>query len=364
MSMQNIVVNSAKTSTGRVFVRFYVNGKRYRYFNGRSIDRDIFPNKEQCEKAKKNQLGILKSAFEVALLDGWLPQEKEELVQASEEKICEILRSSCEVYLESSSSDLYKRDLRWAMNSFFKHIDTLSKRVSTINQLTPEILDKFFSSHSWSSRTKRNVRSSLVVLFGNTFKDHGLQNPFTELEFKKGTPTLHKPFKDVNNLLEDIKSFNENLFLCCLLTYGCLLRPHQEIRNLKWGDFSEDMKHISLSGKRNKSGRNRIVPLNPYILQYLHKGEATDNIFTGSEKPFNKDYFKTLWSRYKAQSNVLEDLQTLYSFRHSGAIEIYKRTGSVTILQSAMGHASLAVTLGYLRGLEIPSLKLEDMPRL
>mgnify|MGYP006089944863 FL=1 len=49
---------------------------------------------------------------------------------------------------------------------------------------------------------------------------------------------------------------------------------------------------------------------------------------------------------------------------HSGAIEIYKRTGSLTTLQSAMGHASLAVTLGYLRGLEIPSLKLEDMPRL
>ena len=103
MSMQNIVVNSAKTSTGRVFVRFYVNGKRYRYFNGRSIGRDILPNKEKCEKAKKNQLGILKSAFEVALLDGWLPKEKEVTVQTSEDKICEILRSSYELYLESKS---------------------------------------------------------------------------------------------------------------------------------------------------------------------------------------------------------------------------------------------------------------------
>jgi len=43
---------------------------------------------------------------------------------------------------------------------------------------------------------------------------------------------------------------------------------------------------------------------------------------------------------------------------------IYKRTGSLTTLESAMGHASLAVTLGYLRGLEIPSLRLEDMTRL
>ena len=51
-------------------------------------------------------------------------------------------------------------------------------------------------------------------------------------------------------------------------------------------------------------------------------------------------------------------------FNITVTIEIYKRTGSLTTLQSAMGHASLAVTLGYLRGLEIPSLRLEDMPRL
>ena len=63
-----------------------------------------------------------------------------------------------------------------------------------------------------------------------------------------------------------------------------------------------------------------LVPLNPYILQYLDRKEDSFNIFTNEEKPFNKDYFKTLWSRYKAQSTVLEDLQTLYSFRHTGAI--------------------------------------------
>jgi integrase len=53
---------------------------------------------------------------------------------------------------------------------------------------------------------------------------------------------------------------------------------------------------------------------------------------------------------------------TLYSFRHSGAIEIFKRTGSLTKLQKAMGHSSLNVSLTYLRGLEIVELKEEDMP--
>ena len=76
----------------------------------------------------------------------------------------------------------------------------------------------------------------------------------------------------------------------------------------------------------------------------------------------NDDYFKTLWSRFKTQSNLLEQGQTLYSFRHTGAIEIFKRTGSITKLQKAMGHSSINVSLIYLRGLEIAELKEEDMP--
>ena len=146
------------------------------------------------------------------------------------------------------------------------------------------------------------------------------------------------------------------------MTYGCLLRPHREIRELSWNDFSEDLMYIYLSGNRNKSGRQRIVPVPRYIRQHLNKGNPKDNIFTGKQKPYNEEYFKTLWSRFKRQSNLLGQGQTLYSFRHSGAIEIFKRTGSITKLQKAMGHSSINVSLTYLRGLELPELKEEDMP--
>ena len=57
-------------------------------------------------------------------------------------------------------------------------------------------------------------------------------------------------------------------------------------------------------------------------------------------------------------------INSIRNNRHTGAIEIYKRTNNLSTLQQAMGHSTLAVTLGYLRGLEIPSLRLEDMPRL
>ena len=51
----------------------------------------------------------------------------------------------------------------------------------------------------------------------------------------------------------------------------------------------------------------------------------------------------------------------MYSFRHSGAIEIFKRTGSLTKLQKAMGHSSLNVSLTYLRGLEVAELTEQDI---
>ncbi len=342
-------------SSGRQFVSFYISNKRYRFSNGSALGSNLKPNLYEGEKRHQEALDLI-LLFKLHLDSGWSPESV-----IDDCTILLVLQAYCpppELSLD------YQTELIRSREKLISYVSKQNWKDFNLEKLDKGHISKYLERTTNNNSGFNHEKARVSSILGGVLDDLDLPNPCRNIKPKKVKPTLHKPFRDVNTLLEDINSFNENLFLCCLFTYGCLLRPHQEIRNLKWGDFSEDMKHISLSGKRNKSGRNRIVPLNPYILQYLKKGLDTDNIFTGKEKPYNKDYFKTLWSRYKAQSNVLEDLQTLYSFRHSGAIEIYKRTGSLTILQQAMGHASLAVTLGYLRGLEIPSLKIEDMPRL
>ena len=95
---------------------------------------------------------------------------------------------------------------------------------------------------------------------------------------------LHKPIENVGSVLELVKSFNKNLYICCLLTYGCLLRPHKEIRLLTWGDFNDDLSLISLSGDRVKSKRNRVVPVPLYVRSELVKGTSNHNIFSGGER--------------------------------------------------------------------------------
>ena len=182
------------------------------------------------------------------------------------------------------------------------------------------------------------------------------------IKSKRAEAKLHKPITNLKEILRDLRLFNNNLFLCALLTYGCLLRPHREILNLKWSDFSEDLTYISLAGNKNKSKRNRVVPVPIYIRENLIKGELNHNIFSNTSKAYNSDYFKCLWRRFKRAFSSVDKGITIYSFRHSGAIEIFKRTGSLTKLQKAMGHSSLNVSLTYLRGLEVAELKEEDMP--
>jgi len=134
-------------------------------------------------------------------------------------------------------------------------------------------------------------------------------NPMEGIKAKKTKAKLHKPYNDIRLIFDEIKLFNNNLYLCCIFTYGCLLRPHREIRELKWSDFSDDLGYIHLSGNRNKSGKNRIVPVPFYIRDILVKGERDNNIFSNQPQPLNQNYFKTLWSRFKKQSNLLEQGQ-------------------------------------------------------
>ena len=202
--------------------------------------------------------------------------------------------------------------------------------------------------------TRRHVNVLVNYLYENDFDIKQ-----SKLKSRRQTETLHKPIENVKELLESIKMLSGDLYLCCVLTYCCLLRPHQEIRLLKWSDFSEDLSHISLSGNKMKSKRNRVVPVPKLGLVKSHNHL---NIFTGRTEPYNRSYFNTLWKRFKKANPSIEQGVTIYSFRHSGAIEIFKKTGSLTKLQKAMGHSSLNVSLTYLKGLEVAELTVEDMP--
>ncbi len=216
----------------------------------------------------------------------------------------------------------------------------------------------------YNNNTSYNTTRRHLNVIVNYLHNNGFTIEKSTLKTRKQEEVLHKPIDDLKDLLERIKTHNNNLYICALLTYGCLLRPHHEIRLLRWGDFSDDLSYITLSGSRVKSKRNRVVPVPEYVRKEFAFGDKNHNIFSGDVKPYNRSYFNGLWKRFKALNPELDKDITLYSFRHTGAIEIFKRTGSIHKLQRAMGHSSLNVSLTYLRGLEVAELEESDMPMI
>ena len=342
-------------SEKRVYITFYLNNKRYRLFNGKKINCDLYPNSYPVQQ--RLEMGNLLAAEAYKFINSGLTFNDliNTNVNCSGLSDLDLVKIALDNKLKGEYSNKYKSMLRFTFNKFSKEIRDENITSNRVNSF----LNKYTSAVSYNT-----VKRHLNVLI-NDAKLLGLDsNPMETIKSRKSKAKLHKPYENIKLLLDDIKLFNRNLYLCCLMTYGCLLRPHREIRELKWGDFSEDLTQINLSGSRNKSGRNRIVPVPYYIREILSRGDYYNNIFSNNTNSYNPEYFKTLWSRYKKKSCLIDDNQTLYSFRHSGAIEIYKRTGSLSKLQKAMGHSSLKVSLTYLRGLEVENLKEEDMPMI
>tara|TARA_B100000902_G_scaffold9040_1_gene11313 strand:- start:2853 stop:3917 length:1065 start_codon:yes stop_codon:yes gene_type:complete len=339
----------------RVFVSFYINKKRYRLYNSKRIGDDFNPNSFPEERRIEMGNILAYKVYEHLNRGGTLNYYRTNNLVCGELKDVELIKKAYDNKLRENYSVKYKEMLKWVYKIVKNHLNHPSNSINNLELL----LDEYTSETSYNT-----IKRHINVLLNDAVKLGLKRNPIRELKSKREKVKLHQPIENISLLFDEIKKYNFNLYLCCLMTYGCLLRPHREIRELTWGDFSDDLSYIKLDGNRNKSGKNRIVPIPGYIRDNLQPKTSNLNVFTSDLRAPNKDYFKTLWSRFKATSKHLKQGQTLYSFRHTGAIEIFKRTGSITILQKAMGHSSINVSLTYLRGLEIPELKEEDMPMI
>ena len=334
-----------KDSSGKYFIDLNLNNKRYRLYSGKIIKSSLRPNtypyKMRYSKAK-----ILAEEVYVFLVENDYSFSKE---LTNIEKFDSIVNRK----LSEPLSQSYVKALRLISKRLRREL--LSK-----GTLSNEFIDSI--PLQYNNNTSYNTSRRHLNVLVNYLHENGFDIDKSKLKTRKQEEVLHKPIKDVKTLLDEIYKFNKNLHLCCLITYCCLLRPHQEIRLLKWSDFNDDLSYLSLSGSRVKSKRNRQVPVPLVVRKLLVRNDQNINIFSSKEKPYNNDYFKTLFRRFKSVNPQVDKGVTLYSFRHTGAIEIYKRTGSLSKLQTAMGHSSLNVSLTYLRGLEVAELKEEDMP--
>ena len=355
---KNITVT--KVTQNRHCISIKWGKTRFRYYNGSCIGIDHMPN-QFAPKDRQAGFALLKRQFIDAIRRGWTPEEDWRVLLFNHNGTSSSLKLALEDKLKEKYSYHYVKKLTWLVASLQEHLKQ--------QPLTAYKAAEYLNDPRWTPAMKNNLRRHYLAL-EPSLRKYGYEGSIQKLvKRSRVSERLHKPIKDINALLEEIKSFDRNLYMCCLLTYGCLLRPHREIRLLMWGDFNDSLDTVALSGSRTKGKRNRIIPVNEFIKEELlaHRGanwSHNDNVFSKVEKPYAMGYFSVLWTRFKEVSKLLQPDQTLYSLRHTGAIQVYEKTGSLTKLQQVMGHSSLQVSLTYLRGLEVRQLDQDDMPSL
>jgi len=355
----------------RSFIFFYYNKKRYKFYNGNKLNLPIFPNHAKTVKERSKLLNKLQQEYHKALLHNWNPLEVEEeqKIQLVKESFQNILAEK----LNSPYSKFYKRDLKKVCEQFLEFIPKYLLD-QDINGIPLEVIEKFLNQFKTSGRSYMNKRRSLSIFFSELVRKNYLQrNPINKTLKQKTKAKLHEVYSEVQlkEVLDFLKKNHYNLYLCALITYGCLLRPHQEVRQLKLKHINTDFTEIHLSGSENKSGKIRIVYIPNYLSEELknHLDNVKDletNIFSlTTEECFNEDYFKTQWSRAKTQmlkTGLIQQNQTLYSFRHTAVVNLYRKTKDLHIIQQLLQHSNMIVTLNYLRGLgETNSENLKNM---
>ena len=358
---EELIAQMTKKSKTEYLISFWYGNKRYRYSNGKAIglylSPNLFPVSERLRQAE-----VLCSAFTMAIRAGWRPIELE-----AEVTIGSIADRSLKRKQSLDYSTSYKKDLAYVKSHWDGFVRKKRLEEKPVDDLSVEHIREFIYEHAPSPASMANLKRNISALLKDELESNGVVLNFSRIKLPKVPQQLHKPIDEVSALLSDIKEFSSNLHLCCLMTYTMLLRPHREVRCLSFRDFNNDFSQVSLSGAKVKSKRNRILPVPAVVREEVLKrfsGNRKENVFTLKEATYNRDYFKTLWSRYKKQSHLMEQDQTLYSFRHTGAIQVFEKTGSLQKLQQVMGHSDMKVSLTYLRGLEVKQLDIEDLPEL
>lgn len=355
-----IKIINPKNLEQRAYVEYYFLNKRYREYNGKRLSLEINPNRVKTAKQREASLKKLQFEFLKAFENDWYPNKPKDsptLILT----LYDALRQVIEEKLSNNYSLSYKTDLQSIYNKFLEQIPShlLQNSVKDFDKID---YDKFLVQFKTSSTHYMNRRRTLGVLFSELVRKRLIAyNPLRETIKLKGLAKLHQIYssEQLNTVLAFLKVNYPNLHLCCLIAYGCFLRPHQEIRLLKLKHINDVYTQIRLSGSENKSKRVRVVNIPIYVqeelkfrLQNIKNPEI--NIISNELEAYNICYFNLQWSRAKKKMEkigLIEKNQTIYSFRHTAAVNVYRKTKDLNILQQLLGHSDMLVTLKYLRGL-------------
>lgn len=219
-----------------------------------------------------------------------------------------------------------------------------------------------------SNRTRNNYKIWLDTVFNYLVKRRVLEeNPAKEISKLRVSNSSHIPYTDkqAERVKDHLREKDPQMFLFCAFIYYTLARP-KEIQLLKVRDIRGNKLLISaqveVKGEKKQLSKNHksqyvIIPdgLQELIREFNVLDYNSDFFIFGNKgepgpQPYSKHYST---KRYKPHLDELGITggQSLYSWKHTGAIKLYQATKDMKKVQRQCRHWSITETDNYLRDL-------------
>ena len=202
-----------KRYDGLYYIDFKLSNKRYRLFSGSKIESSLSPNTYPLKLRRIKTIELADEVYRYLINNNYSFEKQLDDVGLFDFIVSKKLS-------EPLSQNYYK--------CLCSIVFILRNELVVKGCISVDFIDSISlrnTNNTSYNTTRRHVNVIVNYLYENGFKINK-----SKLKTRKQKEVLHKPIDDVKSLLDSIKEFDYNLYLCSLLTYGCLLRPHQEIR--------------------------------------------------------------------------------------------------------------------------------------
>lgn len=173
-----------------------------------------------------------------------------------------------------------------------------------------------------------------MITRGQTNAKYQKQNEVAMSRFKPIKYLLQNELESLEALLERHQTTrNAILIMTALKTGG----RASEILSLSFKDLDPNAKTVRLTGL--KGSNDREIPMRTPIFNRLYEyaKNQPDKIF-----PITYNRFCQIWHEFRPVQ------KKLHSLRHTFAIEIYKKTNDIKLVQRALGHTTMTHTMIYM----------------
>lgn len=224
---------------------------------------------------------------------------------------------------------------------------------------------------------EKNLSHTTINAYRNTIKEFWpkrLPNPFLETFKLPESRSSYRYFDEgqQNELSRVISSSHPQLWLAIQLQYYLLLRPN-ELRTIKVGSFLLDERKVCVYGENSKNRKTQYIAIPDELipsLEFLRSLPPYFYVLGSRRRPglacHGKKHFPDLHQQILSKLNYNTQVYKFYSWKHTGAVMYYLKTGDIKSLMEQGRWHSMDMVNEYLKNLGVMDIERirTDFPKI